>query len=122
MRLSSFVYGVGLIAFSTYFLACFGGADFLDMISTFEALIMPPARLLLSIWASFFDFSFFSLESLLLSDYLYLSGIYIPSNVGFISKSKREMVILISSIQLYIICLDFFIFPFSGQTPAPTDV
>lgn len=104
MRLLSLTFGVDLIAFLAQLLAYFDGVDLLGLFFSLEALLdsfsflngllTSPARVLLGLWANFFDFSFSISEMLLSSDSFCLFGIYILSNVGFSSKFRREVVVL----------------------------
>lgn len=104
MRLSSLAFGLGLIALLAWLLAYFDGADLLDSFSSLEilfgsffflgALLASPARVLLGFWAGFFDFGFSSSKVLLLLDDPCLSSICTLSNIGFLLKFGRKVVVL----------------------------
>lgn len=104
MRLLSLAFRVDLIIYLTWLLVYFHNTDFLDLLSSLEVLLglffflevllILLARVLLSFWTGFFDFRFFFLKILFLSDGLCLSGIYILLNVSFFSKFGRKIVVL----------------------------
>lgn len=94
LLISFWFFEVNMIVFVARLLACIyyrGSFSFSEALFAFL-----PFQVLLNFWGGLFVFGLFSLEVLLLSDDLYLPGIYTPLNIDFSwmisSKILRSLI------------------------------